>query len=92
MERQWMRLLDAFQEGLPNKTELNQRKQRLEQEVLDLLVESIIVEDNGITIKHINITDDNSRLLLRGNLKKYPLSTETIIPPALCGRPRQLPH
>jgi hypothetical protein len=32
MERQWVRLLDAFQEGLPNKTELSQRKQRLEQE------------------------------------------------------------
>jgi hypothetical protein len=32
LERQWVRLLDAFQDGLLNKTELNQRKQRLEQE------------------------------------------------------------
>ena len=109
---QWVRLLDAFQDGLLNKTELSQRKQRLEQErqtiaerveqiqrqqkqqsvkaqiidefsafcasaqkalenptpevkqeVLRLLVESIVVEDNTITIKHIVPTDDNSRLL-----------------------------
>ena len=32
LERQWVRLLDAFQDGLLNKTELNQRKQRLELE------------------------------------------------------------
>ena len=116
LERQWVRLLDAFQDGLLNKTELSQRKQRLEQErqtiaerveqiqrqqkqqsvkaqiidefsafcadaqkalenptpevkqeVLRLLVESIVVEDNAITIKHIIPTDDNSRLLPRDN-------------------------
>jgi len=120
LERQWVRLLDAFQDGLLNKTELSERKQRLEkerqtiaerveqiqrqqkqqsvkaqiidefsafcvsaqkalenptpevkQEVLRLLVESIVVEDNAITIKHIIPTEDNSRLLPRGNrLKK----------------------
>ena len=32
LERQWIRLLDAFQDGLLDKTELGQRKQRLEQE------------------------------------------------------------
>jgi hypothetical protein len=121
LERQWVRLLDAFQDGLLNKTELSQRKQRLElerqtiaerseqiqrqqkqqsvkaqiigefsafcasaqkalenptpevkQEVLRLLVESIAVEENAITIKHIIPADDNSRLLPRGNIQKYP--------------------
>jgi len=117
-----VRLLDAFQDGLLNKTELNQRKQRLEQErqtiderseqiqrqqkqqsvkaqiigefsdfcadaqkalenptpevkqeVLRLLVESIAVEDNAITIKHIIPADDNSRLLPRDNMQKWPI-------------------
>ncbi len=121
LERQWVRLLDAFQDGLLNKTELSQRKQKLEQErqtiterveqiqrqqkqqavkaqiidefsafcasaqkafenptpevkqeVLRLLVESIGVEDNAITIKHIIPTDDNSRLLPQGNRQKHP--------------------
>ena len=112
----------AFQDGMLNKTELNQRKQRLEQErqtiaerseqiqrqqkqqsvkaqiigefsafcasaqkalenptpevkqeVLRLLVESIAVEDNAITIKHIIPTDDNSRLLPRGIVPKTPI-------------------
>ena len=123
LERQWVRLLDAFQDGLLNKTELNQRKQKLEQErqtiaerseqirrqqkqqsvkaqiidefsafcasaqkafenptpevkqeVLRLLVESIVVEDNAITIKHIIPTDDNSRLLPRDIVPKPPTS------------------
>jgi site-specific DNA recombinase len=117
LEQQWLRLLDAFQDGLLGKTELGERKQRLEQErqtitqrieqiqrqekqqsvkaqmmaefatfcafaqtalenptpevkqeVLRLLVESIVVEDEAITIKHIIPTDDNCRLLPRGNL------------------------
>ena len=43
----------------------------VKQEVLRLLVESIVVEDNTITIKHIIPTDDNSRLLPRDKrLKK----------------------
>ena len=32
LDRQWVRLLDAFQEGLLDKIELGERKQRLEQE------------------------------------------------------------
>jgi site-specific DNA recombinase len=32
LDRQWTRLLDAFQDGLVDKTELNQRKTRLEAE------------------------------------------------------------
>jgi hypothetical protein len=44
----------------------------VKQEVLRLLVESIVVEDNAITIKHIIPTDDNSRLLPRGNVRKSP--------------------
>jgi site-specific DNA recombinase len=116
LEQQWLRLLDAFQEGLLDKTELTQRKQRLDQErqtlteriaqlqrqqaqqaaksqimddfaafcahaqtalqnptpevkqeVLRLLVQSIVVEEDAITIKHIIPTDDNCRLLPRGN-------------------------
>jgi len=121
LDRQWVRLLDAFQEGLLDKTELGERKQRLEQErqtiterieqiqrqekqqsvkaqiidefsafcasaqkalenptpevkqeVLRLLVESIVVEDSAIIIKHIIPTDDSCRLLPRGNMQKYP--------------------
>ena len=44
----------------------------VKQEVLRLLVESIVVEDNAITIKHIIPTDDNSRLLPRDNMQKHP--------------------
>jgi len=125
LERQWVRLLDAFQDGLLNKTELNQRKQRLEQErqtiaerseqiqrqqkqqsvkaqiigefsafcasaqkalenptpevkqeVLRLLVESIAVEENAITIKHIIPADDNSRLLPRDNMQNHPICVQ----------------
>jgi hypothetical protein len=114
-------LLDAFQVGLLNKTELSQRKQKLEQErqtiserieqiqrqqkqqsvkaqimddfsafcavaqkalenptpevkqeVLRLLVESVVIEEDAITINHIIPTDENSRLLPRGNMRKYP--------------------
>jgi site-specific DNA recombinase len=121
LERQWVRLLDAFQVGLLNKTELSQRKQKLEQErqtiserieqiqrqqkqqsvkdqimddfsafcavaqkalenptpevkqeVLRLLVESVVIEEDAITINHIIPTDENSRLLPRGNMRKYP--------------------
>lgn len=32
LDRQWVRLLDAFQDGLLDKTELSERKQRIEQE------------------------------------------------------------
>ena len=32
LDRQWVRLFDTFQEGLLDKTELSERKQRLEQE------------------------------------------------------------
>jgi hypothetical protein len=32
LDRQWVRLLDAFQDGLLDKTELSERKQRVEQE------------------------------------------------------------
>jgi site-specific DNA recombinase len=116
LEQQWLRLLDAFQEGLLDKAELGQRKQRLDperqtlaerieqmqrqqaqqaakmqimenfaafcaqaqlalqdptpevkQEVLRLLVQSIVVEEDAITVKHIIPTDDNCRLLPRGN-------------------------
>ncbi len=45
------------------------------QEVLRLLMESIVVEDNAITIKHIIPTDDNSRLLPRDIRQKYPKSS-----------------
>jgi hypothetical protein len=116
-----MRLLDAFQEGLLDKPELGQRKQRLDQErqtlaarieqmqhqqaqqaaktqilanfaafceqaqvallnptpevkqeVLRLLVQSIVVEDEAISIKHLIPADDNCRLLPRGNMQKPP--------------------
>ena len=119
LDQQWVRLLDAFQEGLFDKTELTQRKQRLDQErqtiaeriekiqrqqaqlsvktqimadfaafceqaqqalenptpavkqeVLRLLVDSVVVEENAIIIKHIVPTDDNCRLLPRGNPPK----------------------
>jgi site-specific DNA recombinase len=107
LTQQWIRLVDAFQDGLLEKTELAQRKQRLDQEraaiaerveqiqcqqeqpsakaqimqrfalfceqtqrsladptpeamqeVLRLLVESIMVEEDAITIKHIIPTND----------------------------------
>ena len=123
LEQQWLRLLDAFQEGLLDKGELGHRKQRLDQErqtltaqieqlqrqqaqeaaktqiieqfavfcaqaqtalrnptpevkqeVLRLLVQSIVVEDEAITIKHIIPTDDNCRLLPRGIMQKPPYS------------------
>ena len=32
LDRQWVRLFDAFQDGLLDKTELSERKQRVEQE------------------------------------------------------------
>ncbi|MCP4420302.1 MAG: hypothetical protein GY805_27165 [Chloroflexi bacterium] len=122
LDRQWVRLLDAFQEELLDKTELGERKQRLErerqtiterieqiqrqekqqsvkaqiidefsafcasaqkalenptpqvkQEVLRLLVESIVIEDNAITIKHIIPTDDSCLLLPCGNMQKSPI-------------------
>ncbi len=38
----------------------------VKQEVLRLLVESVIVEEDAITIKHIIPTDDNCRLLPQG--------------------------
>jgi site-specific DNA recombinase len=121
LERQWGRLLDAFQEGLLEKAELGERKQRLEQErqaiserieeiyrqekqrttktdiidafavfcanaqtalenptdevkqeVLRLLVEKVVVNGTAITIRHIIPTDENSRLLPRGNMQKHP--------------------
>jgi len=119
LDRQWARLLDAFQDGLLNKEELSERKQKIEmesrtiaeraeqirrqekeqsskkqfidefstfcadaqkslenptakvkQEVLRLLVESIVIEGDAITIKHIIPVNDNSRLLPRGNMLK----------------------
>jgi hypothetical protein len=109
LEQQWLRLLDAFQEGLLDKAELSQRKQRLDQErqTLTECIEQMqrqqaqqaartqimenfaafcaqaqtalqnpspevkqVVEDDAITIKHIIPTDDNCRLLPRGNNPK----------------------
>ena len=51
----------------------------VKQEVLRLLVESIVVEENAITIKHIIPTDDNSRLLPQGIMQKHPISDENDI-------------
>jgi site-specific DNA recombinase len=114
LEQQWVRLLDAFQDGLLDKGELGQRKQKLDkdrqnivarigqmqrqqeqhsakaeimtqfaefcataqkalenptsevkQEVLRLLVESIVIEDETVTIKHIIPTDEKCQLLSR---------------------------
>ena len=44
----------------------------VKQEVLRLLVESVVVEDDAMTIKHIIPTEDNCRLLPRGNMQKTP--------------------
>ena len=46
---------------------------KVKQEVLRLLVESIVIEGDAITIKHIIPVNDNSRLLPRGNMQKYPI-------------------
>ena len=53
LERQWGRLLDAFQEGLLDKTELGSRKQRLEeeQETLIARVEHIQRQENQQLVK-----------------------------------------
>ena len=114
LEQQWVRLLDAFQDGLLDKDELGQRKQNLDkdrqnivarigqmqrqrekhsakaeimthfaefcataqkalenptsevkQEVLRLLVESIVIEGETVTIKHIIPNDEKCQLLPR---------------------------
>ena len=44
----------------------------VKQEVLRLLVQSVLFEDDAITIKHIILTDDKCRLLPRGNMQKHP--------------------
>jgi hypothetical protein len=53
-------------------TALENSTPEVKQEVLRLLVESIVVEDEAIAIKHIIPTDDNCRLLPRGNMPKPP--------------------
>jgi len=126
LEQQWVRLFDAFQEGLLDKGTLSQRKQPLDQArqtlvarieqmqrqqaqhatktqiidnfatfceqaqlalqqptaevqqaVLRLLVQSVLVEEDAITLKHIIPTDDNCRLLPRGIVQKHPNSVIT---------------
>jgi site-specific DNA recombinase len=121
LEQQWMRLLDAFQDGLLEKEELGQRKQKLNQErqniivsieqmqrqqerqsakvnimvhfadfcadaqkalenptsevkreVLRLLVESVVIEDEAVTIKHIIPTDEKCQLLSGDLSRKLP--------------------
>ena len=121
LEQQWVRLLDAFQDGLLDKDELGLRKQKLDkdrqnimarieqmqrkqdqrsakaeimahfaefcanaqkalenptpetkQEVLRLLVESIVIEDEIVTINHIIPTDEKCQLLSRDLLRIYP--------------------
>ena len=44
----------------------------VKQEVLRLLVQSILFEEDAITIKHIIPSDDKCRLLPRGNMQKRP--------------------
>jgi site-specific DNA recombinase len=136
LEQPWVRLIDAFQDGLLDKSEVGQRKQpvdgerqtlteriahlqrqheqqavkaqiidnfavfchqaqmalhnpapEVKQEVLRLLVQSVLVEDDAITIRHIIHTDDKCRLLPRGNRQKPPsCSVHLKVQRKTCGR------
>lgn len=53
LDRQWVRLLDAFQDGLIDKEELSERKQRVEQERLMITerIEQIRRQENQQSVK-----------------------------------------